>query len=387
MNSPTDQRPHDSSHGTATLTFAGGGWVLALAGLLVLALLGWSLAGVVLGHRPVGDGRTLESYRFDLTTLLVPRESLSPSGNPRGFLPSLDRPQHVRGAEMLVYNEQNRPKYVVPTDRVIGAVVGGQPHAWPLSMMNAHEVVNDTVGGVPVVATYSPLCDAALVFDRRVGGAERLFEVSGLLMDSNLVFCDKSVEGMSAEAHRPSLFVQLERRAVAGPLAEAGAVLQAIQGVCITTWADWLLAHPDTTVTLRDPQMIRRMKEISYARYFLSPGLEYPVAPTPDEPRLAGLGLRIKSPVLAIWTGAGWSVLSVEDLAKRAGESRRTEVECGGRTLSLALPDGPAVARASWKDGGEPPLTVPMLAFSVGALLEGRESVEFPTLAGPPAGP
>lgn len=367
--------------GSATLTFAGGGWVLALAGLLVLALLGWSLAGVLIGHRPTGDGRTLESYRFDLSNLLVAKDSLRPSGNPRGFLPSLDGPAHLRGAEMLVYNEQNRPKYVVTTDRVIGAVIDGQAHAWPLSMMNAHEVVNDTVGGRPVVATYSPLCDSAVVFDRRVGGVERLFEVSGLLSDSNLVFCDKSAVGVATDAHVPSLFVQLERRAVAGPLAASATMLEPVAGVCITTWADWLLAHPDTTVTLRDPQMIRRMKEISYARYFLSPTLEYPAEPMPEEAFLAARGLRLKSPMLAVLCEGIWRVYSVEELSARASVGGQVRVAICGRTLLVDIPAGPAVARARWEDG-EAPVTVPVLLFAVPAVLEGREPVEFPPLAG-----
>jgi hypothetical protein len=100
---------------------------------------------------------------------------------------------------MAIFNEQNRPKYVVTSDRVIGAVINGQPHAWPLSMLNAHEIVNDTVGGIPVAATYSPLCDTAIVFDRRIGDRAMKFEVSGLLSDSHLVFYDKSEEVSSEQ--------------------------------------------------------------------------------------------------------------------------------------------------------------------------------------------
>lgn len=280
---------------------------------------------------------------------------------------------------MLVYNEQNRPKYVVTTDRVIGAVVNGQPHAWPLSLMHAHEVINDAVGGTPVVATYSPLCDSAMVFNRTVAGVERLFEVSGLLLDSNLVFCDKSAEGVAAERHVPSLFVQLERRAVAGPLAAETTSLDPVPGVCITTWADWLLAHPDTTVTLRDPGMIRRMKEISYARYFLTEGLEYPADPMPEAEFLNTRGLRLKSPMLAVWCDGTWQVLSIEELAGRSQQSGRVAVEIAGRTLEVEIPNGPAVARAQWSTG-DTPVTVPTLLFAVRALLEARDRVEFPTL-------
>lgn len=364
---------HPANRGGASLTFRGGGWVILLAAILVVVLLGWSLLGPILGRRPVGDGRTLESYRFDLTTLLVPRETLQPSGNPRGFLASLDFPDHLRGAEMLAYNETNRPKYVVTTDRVLGIVIAGKAHAWPLSMLNAHEVVNDTVAGVPVVATYSPLCDAAIVFNRTVGGEPRLFEVSGLLVDSNLVFCDKAVStgtagGATSDPHVPSLFLQLERRAIAGPLAAAGTTLEVLPGACITTWADWLATHPETTVTLRDPQMIRRMKEISYSRYFLSASLEYPCDPMPSQDDMAARGLRLKSPMVAFELDSGWKVVAVEAMVAKAGGARELSFTCDGVAIKASLPSGPAVARLERADGA-PLRTLPCLHFAAEAVL------------------
>ncbi|MFZ9880447.1 MAG: DUF3179 domain-containing (seleno)protein [Phycisphaerales bacterium] len=368
MNSTDDQTPM-TPKGSPTLPFRGGGWIIALAGLLVALLLGWSLLGPMLGRRPIGDGRTLESYGFDLSTLLIPRETLVPSGNPRGFLPSLDGPQHLRGAKMRVYNENNRPKYVVSLDRVAGIVINGQAHAWPLSMMNVHEVVNDTVGGMPVAATYSPLCDSVVVFDRRVGGVERQFEVSGLLVDSNLVFYDKAPAGPDAASHTPSLFVQLEFRAVSGPMAAAGATIEPLPGVCITTWQDWLAMHPETTVTLRDASMVRRMKEISYARYFLSPRLEFPADPAPDAAKMESQGLRLKSPMVAAKIGDRWQVIPIERKDRDLQVPWTTVID--GVSLTLSIPEGPAVARLAREDG-QPLTTVPLLYFASEALLAPR---------------
>ena len=379
MSEPTNagSAPHTAA---PTLTFRGGGWVIALSGLLVLFVIVWGMLGPLLGRRPTGDGRTLESYQFDLSTLLIPRESLTPSGNPRGFLSSLDHPLHLRGAEMLVYNEQNRPKYVVTTDRVIGITVNGQFHAWPLSMMNAHEVVNDTVGGMPVVATYSPLCDAAVVFDRRVAGSTRQFEVSGLLVDSNLVFCDKSVEGSDQANHAASLFLQLESRAIAGPLAASGVTLQALPNVCITTWADWLAAHPDSTVTLRDPAMIRRMKEISYARYFLTPPLEYPAAPVPTPEELAASGLRLKSPMIALRLGSGWKVVAIEPLAALPGASTEgVALRVDGVDFLFHAAPGFGAGRLQRLDGQDLE-SLPCLYFALTAVRGVTERVAVPSL-------
>lgn len=382
--------PQGASTGSPTLTFRGGGWVIALAAALVVLLMGWSLLPVILGHRPVGDGRSIESYGFDLSTLSVDRANLVGSGNPRGFLPSLDDPKHLRGSEMLVYNTQNRPKFVVPTDRVIGIVVDGVAHAWPLSLMNAHEVVNDTVAGRPVVATYSPLCDTAMVFDRTVAGSVRRFEVSGLLYDSNLAFCEKlppAADGTPASPSASSLFSQLEARAIAGPLAKDAVALTPLANVCITTWADWLARHPTTTVTLRDPDMIRRMKEISYAHYFLSRDLQAPAAPLPSEEELEANGLRLKSPMLAVRTAEGrpWSLLSIETLVAGGLSPERTvRTTIDGVEHVVTIPVGPAVARIERADGA-PVLSVPVLYFAAYAILSQREGVELVPVAAPSA--
>lgn len=379
----TAASPQVPPPGSPTLTFRGGGWVIALAALLVVLLLVWGLLPVFLGHRPVGDGRAIESYGFDFTPKPIDRATLVGSGNPRGFLPSLDDPKHLRGSEMLVYNEQNRPKYVVSTDRVIGIVIDGKAHAWPLSLMNVHEVVNDTVAGRAVIATYSPLCDAAVVFDRTVAGEVRRFEVSGLLSNSNLAFCDKLppvAGGAPAPASSSSLFGQLEARAIAGPLARKDVTLSILPNVCITTWADWIARHPTTTVTLRDPEMIRRMKEISYSHYFLSKDLQAPVSPEPSADELSKSGLRLKSPMIAVRAKqeSRWTLVSIEALiAAGLDASRSTRVVVDGVECTVTLPAGPAVARIERVDG-QPLESIPLLYFAAYAILGEREPIPAP---------
>ena len=40
--------------------------------------------------------------------------------------------------------------YLNPTDRVFGVTINGESRAYPLRIVNAHEMVNDTVGGEPI---------------------------------------------------------------------------------------------------------------------------------------------------------------------------------------------------------------------------------------------
>ena len=177
--------------GHPTLTLRGGGWVLVAMALVIGAFLLWATSGVFMAERPVGRGSDPSTYGFTLEPMLADRTYLVGSGNPRDFLVSLDRPDTIRGAEVLRWNSEHRRKLVVPTDRVAGIVVNGEARAYPLSILNAHEVVNDVVGGVPVAVTFSPLTDSLVAFDRRVGGVERTFHVSGLLLNSNLVMYDR----------------------------------------------------------------------------------------------------------------------------------------------------------------------------------------------------
>jgi hypothetical protein len=250
--------------------------------------------------------------------------------------------------------------------------------------MNAHEVVNDTVAGRAVLATYSPLCDTAMVFDRTVAGSVRQFEVSGLLYDSNLAFCEKLAPAAPAT---PSLFSQLEARAIAGPLAKDGVTLSPLPNVCITSWADWLARHPTTTVTLRDPNMIRRMKEISYAHYFLSRELQAPAAPLPSDDDLTKHSLRLKSPMIAVRSAEGrpWTLLSIESLVAAGLSPERTvRVTIDGAEHVVTIPIGPAVARIERTDGN-PVLSVPVLYFAAHAILGQRDGVELAPIAAPAA--
>jgi hypothetical protein len=57
-----------------------------------------------------------------------------------------------------------------------------------------HEIVNDTVGGLPVAVTFCPLCNASIVFDRRVAGAVLDFGTTGKLRKSDLVMYDRQSE-------------------------------------------------------------------------------------------------------------------------------------------------------------------------------------------------
>ena len=99
-------------------------------------------------------------------------------GPPKDGIPPIDEPVFRPVSEMADMD---------PRDPVIGVIINGQAKAYPLSVLMWHEIANDTIGGLPVAVTYCPLCNTAIVFERRVGGEVTTFGVSGKLRNSDMV--------------------------------------------------------------------------------------------------------------------------------------------------------------------------------------------------------
>lgn len=105
------------------------------------------------------------------------------SGGPApNGIPPLDDPQF----ESL----DDARDWLVDRSPVIALHVDGDARAYPLAILMWHEIANDTVGGVPVAVTFCPLCNASIVFDRRVDGDVLTFGTTGNLRGSDLVMWD-----------------------------------------------------------------------------------------------------------------------------------------------------------------------------------------------------
>ena len=100
-------------------------------------------------------------------------------------IPAIDDPRFIPVAEA---------DHLADTEPVIGVGINGDFRAYPLQVLMRHEIVNDTVGGVPVAVTYCPLCNAAIVFDRRLAGRVLDFGTTGKLRHSDLVMYDRQTE-------------------------------------------------------------------------------------------------------------------------------------------------------------------------------------------------
>ncbi len=187
------------------------------------------LAVLVALGTSAGEAQTLKT---DTTKALVPLEEILPGGPPPDGIPAIDRPVFVGPAAAA--------QWIRPKEPVLALEVNGDARAYPLQIFMWHEIVNDTVGGTPVVATYCPLCNSGLVFQRAVAGALLDFGTSGKLYKSDLVMYDR-------QSH--SLWSQMEGRAIVGE--RAGTRLVPVPANTLA-FEDWRAAHPGGRVLSRE---------------------------------------------------------------------------------------------------------------------------------------
>lgn len=86
---------------------------------------------------------------FDLTDAPL-RLSHFEYGIGKDSIAAIDRPVFVRPDDPRLIGARFAPRNDVDKLRVIGYAHNGQARAYPLALMNSHELVNDTVGGKPV---------------------------------------------------------------------------------------------------------------------------------------------------------------------------------------------------------------------------------------------
>ena len=168
-------------------------------------------------------------------------------GPPRDGIPSIDDPQFVSSAEAEEWLAGNEP--------VIAVEFNGDARAYPLQILTWHEIVNDTVGDVPIIVTFCPLCNSAIVFERIVNGEPVEFGTSGLLRNSDLVMYDRRTE---------TLWQQFTGEGLIGD--RAGTVLTFLPSAIIS-FDDFRAAHPDGVILSRDTGFARDYGRNPYAGY------------------------------------------------------------------------------------------------------------------------
>lgn len=169
----------------------------------------------------------------------------------RGIVP----PDAIPALEDPAFEPASDVSWLAPVEPVLALEINGDARAYPLRIMTWHELVNGTVGGVPVTVSYCPLCNSAVAYDRRV--AERIldFGTSGALLNSSLVMYDRQTE---------SLWSHYTGQAVVGHLTGIQLDLIPVQTV---SFERFLSSHPGGQVLSLDTGHFRRYGQNPYEFY------------------------------------------------------------------------------------------------------------------------
>ncbi len=196
----------------------------------------------------------LKSARFstfawltDFSRHSVPFDEITGGGPPRDGIPPLDNPTFTTISDADGWLDSIEP--------VIAFEINGDARAYPLQILTWHEIVNDVVGDVPVAVTFCPLCNSAIVFDRRLGDIVYDFGTSGNLRNSDLVMWDRQTQ---------SWWQQFTGEAIVGEL--TGTRLTFLSSTIIS-WEDFKTANPDGQVLSRDTGFSRDYGRNPYAGY------------------------------------------------------------------------------------------------------------------------
>ncbi len=224
---------------------------------------------------------------------------------PVDAIPPLDSPLYEDAA--------GSARWLDDDDDVLGFVWNGDARAYPLRLMNWHEIVNETIGGRDIVVTYCPLCRSGIVFDRQLQDGTLLsFGNTGALYESAMVMYDRETG---------SRWWQPAGEAIDGRL--KGAYMNVIPSI-ITSWEAWRRAYPATQVLSLETGYTREYGVDIFERYFedfqADPG--WPVSVKDD--RLAP-----REHVLGVVGESGAIAIAIQRLPKPAV----LETELDGRTV------------------------------------------------------
>lgn len=212
---------------------------------------------------------------FELDDALIPINQIFSGGPAKDGIPSIDFPKFVKARDQ---------SWMKDADRVLGITINDVSKAYPINILNWHEVVNDSINDDYFTITYCPLCGTGMAFASKIDGRVHKFGVSGLLYNSDVLLYDRRTE---------SLWSQLLSKSVTGKY--KGKQLKKIP-LQHTTWADWKRSHPASLVLSKYTGFNRDYNKDPYGDYEQTERIYFPVfnkAPKKYHPKEKVLGLEI----------------------------------------------------------------------------------------------
>ena len=239
---------------------------------------------------------------FDVQDTLIPTAAIESGGPPRDGIPTIDQPHFTTAVEA---------DWLQADDRVLGIERNGVARAYPVAILNWHEIVNDIIGGEPITVTYCPLCGTGIAFKSVVSGRKLRFAVSGLLYNSDVLLYDRETK---------SLWSQIMGKAVTGQF--KGVALQSIP-MSHTTWQDWKKRFPGSVVLSRETGVKRDYTRNPYQGYASSRNVWFSISGQSNE-------LHPKAWVVGVQRGKHYKAYPFDELARSNGIVRE---QLGGEEI------------------------------------------------------
>ena len=194
---------------------------------------------------------------FDLSEALIPTDEIKPGGPPRDGIPSIDSPKFIDAKKAKnIFSKKERALIVEK---------GDEKKAYPISILNWHEIVNDKIDEFPIVVTFCPLCGTGIVFERNYRNKTLDFGVSGLLYQSDVLLYDRLTD---------SLWSQLLVKSVSGKY--IGEKLKIVESSHINLFK-YLLENPKAKVLSPKTGHQRDYARDPYENYDKTNKLYFPV--------------------------------------------------------------------------------------------------------------
>lgn len=212
---------------------------------------------------------------FDLSDALIDANQILSGGPAKDGIPAIDKPVFIPVAKAT---------HLKPDDRILGIEIDGISKAFPIAILNWHELVNDVIAGHRFIMSYCPLCGTGVAFSSRVKDSDLSFGVSGLLYNSDVLLYDRQTE---------SLWSQILGKAVTGDF--KGQKLNKLP-LTHTSWSNWKATHPQSRVLSEQTGYSRDYRRNPYTGYEQSRDLYFQVtykAPDWFHPKERVLGLEI----------------------------------------------------------------------------------------------
>jgi len=247
---------------------------------------------------------------FNLKNLTVPLKKILRGPQPKDGIRALTKPLASPVADT---------SFLEPGSRVVGVTVDGASRAYPINVLNWHEVINDHLGQTDLVITYCSLCDGVTVLDRRLDGKTYEFGVSGLIYESNMLLYDRTDQ---------ALWSQITSSAISGP--QAKRALRHIDGWELTTLGAWRATHPVSTVVNFKTREDHPYSSDPHRAYFATDKLDARYQDVPTDARL-----RNKARIIGVKYGALVRAYPIDSL-KAAGQANVLD-QIGGKPVEIAI--------------------------------------------------